>query len=55
MSQLADLEEVVTMTPMSPDDQAKLFFEILSALEWEVTGVNTWEDAKVYLFETRHN
>ena len=54
MSQLADLEEVVTLQPMSKDDQAKLFFDLLSALNWDVEGIGNWQDAKVYLFETRH-
>ena len=49
MSQLADLKEVVNCTPLSPLEQGKLLLAILGALEWEVDGVETAEDAQVFL------
>lgn len=48
MSQLADLEAVVLDTPLTTEQQAKLFVDILDALEWEVDGVSTPQDAIVY-------
>jgi hypothetical protein len=53
MSQLADIEEVVSLQPLSDDDQAKLFYDLLGALRWDIEGVSSWQDAKVYL-EMRH-
>lgn len=49
MSQLADIEDVVRSTPLTTEEQGKLFFELLGALNWEVDGVYSPEDAKVYL------
>lgn len=48
MSQLADLEAVVLNTPLTSEQQGQLFVDILSALDWEVDGVETWEDALAY-------
>ena len=49
MSQLADLTRVVQDTPLDVKEQAELFLNILGALQWEVDGVETVEDAIVYL------
>jgi hypothetical protein len=49
MSQLADLEDVVVCTNLTADEKAKLFLDLLSALDWEVDGVQTVEDAKIHL------
>jgi len=48
MSQLADIEEVVLNTPLTSEQQGQLFVDILSALHWEIDGVETWQDALVY-------
>ena len=48
MSQLADIEAVVLNTPLTSEQQGQLFVDILSALDWEVDGVSTWQDALVY-------
>jgi hypothetical protein len=48
VSQLADIEEVVLNTPLTSEQQGQLFVEILSALDWEIDGVETWEDALAY-------
>jgi hypothetical protein len=48
MSQLADLEEVVLNTSLTSEQQGQLFVDILSALAWEVDGVETWQDALAY-------
>lgn len=50
MSQLADIEDIVRQQPTNQDQQAKLFFELLQTLGWEVDGVYSVSDAKVYLF-----
>lgn len=49
MSQLADLEQVVSCQPMDEKERATLFLDLLQALNWEVDGVNTVEDAILYL------
>jgi hypothetical protein len=49
MSQLADIKDVVIQTPLPPFEKAKLFFEIMQALGWEIDGVKTVEDAQVFL------
>ena len=53
MSQLADIEQVVTSTSLPREEQAKLFFDLLEALGWELDGVNSAADAEVYLFQLR--
>ena len=50
MSQLADVEDVVRSTPLTSEQQGKLFFELLQALGWEVDGVYNQHDAEIYLF-----
>ena len=50
MSQLADIEDIVAKQPMPEPLRARLFLELLEALGWEVDGVQTAEDAEVYLF-----
>ena len=49
MSQLADLEMVVSQQPMKEEDRARLFFDIIEAFNWDVDGVKTVEDAILYL------
>ena len=51
MSQLADIEDLVRQQPLSQDEQAELFFNLLETLNWSVEGVFSAKDAKVYLFE----
>lgn len=48
MSQLADIEAVVLETPLTTEQQGKLFFDLLQALGWELDGVHTPADAEVY-------
>lgn len=49
MSQLADIEQVVSSQPMEEKERASLFLDLLQALNWEIDGVNTVEDAILYL------
>jgi hypothetical protein len=49
MSQLADLTEVVKSAPLDERRRAILFLNILEALNWEIDGVETIDDAIVYL------
>ena len=51
MSQLADLEDVVKNHTTDEVQAGVLFYEILGALNWEIDGVNSPEDAQVYLFD----
>ena len=53
MSQLADIEDIVRTQPMEPDERARLFYELMQALGWEVDGVHSSADAQVYLFQMR--
>ena len=53
MSQLADIESVVLDTPLTSEQQAKLFYDLLQALNWEIDGVNNPSDALVYLTQMR--
>ena len=53
MSQLADIEDIVRSQPLEQPAQAKLFYELMQALGWEVDGVSTPADAEVYLFQLR--
>jgi hypothetical protein len=48
MSQLADLEEVVLNTSLTSEEQGQLFVDLLSALDWDIEGVATWQDALAY-------
>ncbi len=48
MSQLADIEAVVLETPLTTEQQGKLFFDLLQALNWEIDGVYSPEDAVAY-------
>lgn len=50
MSQLADFKYVVKNTPLSKQEQAKLFLAILQVLGCELDDVKTVEDAIVYLW-----
>ncbi len=49
MSQLADIEKVVSGQPMSEFDRALLFLEILEVLGWDIDGVTSVDDAVLYL------
>lgn len=51
MSQLADIEDLVRSQLLEQSAQAKLFYELMQALGWEVDGVSSVADAEVYLFE----
>jgi hypothetical protein len=48
VSQLADLEAVVLDTPLTSEQQGQLFVDLLSALDWDIEGVATWQDALAY-------
>ena len=49
MSQLADIEKVVSTQPMNELEKALLFLEILEVLGWDIDGVTSAEDAILYL------
>ena len=51
MSNLADVEDVVLNTPLTPEQRARLFFDLLQALHWEIDCLNSVEDALIYLEE----
>lgn len=53
MSQLADIEDLVRTQPMEPGERARLFYELMQALGWEVDGMTSAADAEVYLFQLR--
>jgi len=52
MSQLRDVQDIVMGLPLSVEDKSTLFFELLEALEWEVDGVSSSQDAEIFLFGT---
>lgn len=51
MSQLADVTDAVRNTNLPVKEQAELFLELLSALRWEIDGVDSVADAEVFLTE----
>ena len=53
MSMLADIEAVVLETPLTSEQQGKLFFDLLQALGWDIEGVGNADDALAYLCSER--
>jgi len=50
MSMLADLESVCTDQPMTKDQCAALFFDILERFNCDIDGITTQNDAYQYLY-----
>ena len=50
MSQLADIKDIVRAQPLDNTAAAQLFYDLIQALGWEVSGVFSPQDAEIYLF-----
>jgi hypothetical protein len=53
MSQLADIEQIVSCHTSTDSEAGALFLDIIQALHWDVEGVATVEDAIEYLNRER--